>query len=288
MLYYPGCTVKTTAQPYEKATIGVLKEFGIDVVEIERWVCCGVYPGLTKDNYYYLVAPIRNLIWAQEQKKRMGIDNNYVLTVCSMCFNTLKSAHMKYVSSEEVQSRVLAFLNDEPKYEGKMEVVHIMEVLDRLVSLEKIKEKIVNDLKGLKIAPFYGCYLLRPRGVGIDDPEKPTIMERLLKTLGAEPIDYPYKNRCCGGYLVTKDPDAVWDRVQKIAESAIEQGAKIFVTTCPLCAFNLEMGQKHREDKLSYVLPVFFEPELVAYAIGRKDLIEPDRLKILEDLINGS
>ena len=165
MLYYPGCTVKTTARAYEKAAIGVLREFGIEVIELKNWVCCGVYPGLSKDTYYHLVAPIRNLIYAQKEKKELGIDNEYLLTVCSMCFNTLKYANERYKESDEVRDRVFYFIEDEPYYEAEIKVVHFMEVIRDIVSLRNLKRRIVRQLKGLKIAPFYGCYLLRPEGI---------------------------------------------------------------------------------------------------------------------------
>jgi len=285
ILYYPGCTVKTTAKAYEKAAIGVLGEFGIEVVEMKGWVCCGVYPGLAKDNYYHLVAPIRNLIYAQEQKKKLGIENEYLLTVCSMCFNTLKYANERYRESDEVRERVFYFIDDQPYYEARIRVVHFMEVMRDIVGIKNLRRKIMRPLKTIKAAPFYGCYLLRPEGIGIDNPENPTVMENIIRSIGADAIDYPYKNQCCGGYLVTKDPDAVWDRVYTIAKAAIEKGANIFVTTCPLCAFNLEEGQKRNKEKLGRILPVFFEPELIAYAMEKEEYLEKDRLEIISRIL---
>ncbi len=285
LLYYPGCTVKTTARAYERAAIGVLKEFGIEVVELENWVCCGVYPGLSKDSYHHLVAPIRNLIYAQEEKGKLRIDNNYLLTVCSMCFNTLKSANERYRESEEARRRVFYFMDTEPYYEAEIRVIHFMEAIRDIVGLPNLRKRVIFPLSGLKVAPFYGCYLLRPQNIGIDDPENPRIMEDIIKSIGAEAVDYPYRNQCCGGYLVTKDPDAVWDRIYRIAMAAINRGANIFVTTCPLCAFNLEEGQKRRREKLGNVLPVFYEPELIAYAIGRRDYLEDERLRVLRNIL---
>ena len=285
MLYYPGCTVKTTARAYEKAAIGVLKEFNIDVIELSSWTCCGVYPGLSKDNYYHLVAPIRNLVYAQEEMKEKKIDNTYLLTLCSMCFNTLKFANLEYKQNDEARERVFYFMDTEPYYEAKIRVVHFMEVMRDIIGIKNLRRKVIHVLNGLNVAPFYGCYLLRPEGIGIDDPDNPTVMEDIMRSIGAGVVDYPYKTQCCGGYLVTKDPDAVWDRVYVIVKAAIDRGANNIVTTCPLCAFNLEEGQKRRKDDLGDILPVFFEPELIALALGKEEYIEKERLEILNNLL---
>ncbi len=287
LMYYPGCTVKTTARAYEKAAIGVLKEFNMEVIELSQWVCCGVYPGLFKDSYYHLVSPIRNLLNAQEEIRTKGIDNKYLLTLCSMCFNTLKTANKRYLEDNLVRDRISYFLDSEPYYEGEIKVVHFMEVIRDLVGLKNLGRRVIRPLRGIRAAPFYGCYLLRPEGIGIDDPENPRIMEEILESIGTEAIDYPYRNRCCGGYLVAKDPDAVWDRIATIAKSAVENGANIFVTTCPLCAFNLEEGQKRREEDIGKILPVFFEPELIAFAMGREEYLEEERLEILKKLVKS-
>lgn len=285
MMYYPGCTVKTTAQSYEKVAIGVLKLFGINVIEMNRWVCCGVYPGLARDVVYHLVAPIRNLIYAQEEIKERGLQNNYLLTLCSMCFNTLRSANSKYINDEELRSKLDYFFQNESYYEGKIKVVHFLEVLRDIVGFKELSKKIEKKLRGIGIAAFYGCYLLRPRGIGIDDPDSPRVMEDLIALLGGKPVIYPYRNRCCGGYLVVKEPEMVWNRIKTIVKSAIYHGAKILVTTCPLCAYNLEEGQKRFKDEIKTILPVFFEPELIAYALNERDLLEPEKLEILDKML---
>jgi len=285
LLYYPGCTVKATATEYEKSAVGILKEFGIEVIELDRWICCGVYHGMTSDTAYQTVAPIRNMIWAQEQAKKLGINDVYLLTVCSMCYNTLKIANIRYNEDENIARRIRAFIDDSPEYEGKVKVIHFMQVLKDFIGYDKIKERVVNDLNGTKLAPFYGCMLLRPSIVAIDNPERPTIMQELLTVLGAEPINYPYTNQCCYGYLVTKNPELVWKRAEEITDSALSRGAKAFVTTCPLCAFNLTNGQKNAYGDVR--LPVFYESELVAYALGKYEYLRQDRLELIKSIVKG-
>jgi len=263
----------------------VLNEFDIDVIELDRWICCGLYHGLTVDTAYQAVAPIRNLIWAQTNAEKLSIDNNYLLTLCSMCYNILKSAHLRYLRDENIVKRVKAYLNDEPEYKGNIKVIHFIQVLDEIVSYSKIKEKLVNNLDGLKIAAFYGCTLLRPREVAIDNSENPQVMQNLPRILGAEPITYPYVNQCCLGYLVTKRPDLVWKRPADITNSAVDKGAKIFVTTCPLCAYNLLEGQKNVFGDVKR--SVFYESELIAYALGKYEYLKNDRLNLSENILKG-
>ncbi len=285
MLYYPGCTVKATAIEYEKSALGILKEFGINVIELERWICCGIYHGLTVDTAYQTVAPMRNLIWAQNQAEKLSIDNNYLLTLCSMCYNTLKSAHLRYINDENIAKRIKAFLNDESLYKGNIKVIHFIQILNEIIGYDKIKEKLVNPLKGLKVVPLYGCMLLRPNEIAIDNPENPQIMQNLLHILGAETINYPYVNQCCLSYLVTKRPYLVWKRADDITNSALDKGAKLIVTTCPLCAYNLTEGQKKSFGSVK--LPIFYESELIAYAIGKYEYLKKDRLNMLENILKG-
>jgi len=285
IIYYPGCTVKSTAIRYEKSARGVLEELGIELIEIKDWTCCGAVYNLPTDTVAYTVAPLRNLIRAQETAKREGAEH-YILTLCSMCNHTLRQADLRYRTDIDGAERLRRYMDDEPEYEKSMRVIHLLELIREFVGYDKIREKVKRSLRGLKVATFYGCLLLRPREVAIDDPEDPTIMEDILLNIGAEPVDYPNRNECCGSYNVVRNPDAVWDRVKEIAESAIGFGAKAFVTTCPLCAFNLEEGQKSRSRELrGKFLPVFYVSELLAYALGMNEYIEKEVLDWIEKLI---
>ena len=258
IVYYPGCTMKSMAIRYEKATKSILEAFNIELVEVENWTCCGAVYNLPTDSVVYTVAPLRNLIRAQETAKKEAAEP-LILTLCSMCNHTLRQADLRYKTDPDGADRLRKYMDDEPEYEENVRVVHLLELLREFVGCDKIREKVKRDLKGLKVATFYGCLLLRPKEVAIDDPEDPTVMEDILLCIGAEPVDYPNRNECCGSYNVVRTPDAVWDRVKEIVESAIKFGAKAFVTTCPLCAFDLEEGQKNRSRELrGKFLPIFY------------------------------
>jgi heterodisulfide reductase subunit B len=149
-------------------------------------------------------------------------------------------------------------------YNGEAEALHFLELLRDKVGYDKVKEKVVNSLAGKKVAAYYGCLLLRPNSVmRMDDPENPSIMEDLIRALGAEAVVYPYRNECCGGYVVLDDPASAKKKSAKVAESAKEKGADIIVTACPLCKYNLE---KNGSD-----IPVVYFTELLAEALGVKE-----------------
>ena len=149
-------------------------------------------------------------------------------------------------------------------YSGEAEVYHYLEMLRDLVGFDKVKEKVVNSLKGKKIAAYYGCLLLRPNKVmRMDDPENPTIMEDLIRALGAEAVVYARRNECCGAYISVESPDAARKNASAIIENAKAAGAEMIITACPLCKYNLE--------KCGSDIPVVYFTELLAEALGVKE-----------------
>jgi heterodisulfide reductase subunit B len=137
-------------------------------------------------------------------------------------------------------------------------------MLRDLVGFDEVKKKVVNTLKGKKIAAYYGCLLLRPNGVmKMDDPEKPTIMENFIAALGATPVVYARRNECCGGYIAMESPELAKKNSNAIVENAKAAGADMIITACPLCRYNLI---KNGAD-----IPVVYFTELLAEALGVKE-----------------
>jgi heterodisulfide reductase subunit B len=262
--YYPGCTLKTNAKNFEDSVLAIHKKLDIDLEELPRWNCCGTVYSLATDDLMHHLAPIRNLIRVKEQK------NNRLVTLCAMCYNTLKRANLKVKEDPESLEKInnLMYL-EKIKYEGDVEVLHLMEILRDEVGFSTLSQKVTRPLKNLKVASYYGCLLVRPREVGIDDPENPTIMEELVKNLGGEPINFPYKTECCGSYQTVDNPEIVVERTYSIISSAQVNGAEVIAVSCPLCAFNLdhrqkEAGQKHLEFKH---IPILYFTQLLAIAL---------------------
>lgn len=263
--YFPGCTLKTTAKNFEESALASLSFLGIDMVELPRWNCCGTVYSLTDDDLMHQIAPVRNLIRVKEQK------DTRVVTLCSMCYNTLKRANNLVKEDEEKLNKLNDFMyRENVKYDGKVEVLHLLEVLKNEVGFSEIAKKVKRSLKGLRVANYYGCLLLRPPEVGLDDPEHPTILNDLLHSLGAEVIDYPYETECCGSYHTVVNVDLVVERAYDILNSAISQGAEAVVLSCPLCNFNLDNRQKEIKKKFPDFkgIPVFYFTQLLALSLG--------------------
>jgi heterodisulfide reductase subunit B len=271
--YYPGCTLKTAAKNFEESALASAAILGIELVELPRWNCCGTVFSLTADDLIHHVAPIRNLIRVQEMNENGIVEGeNRLITLCSMCFNTLKSANALAKSNLDNLKTINDFMYLEKDYRGGTEVVHFLELL-RDMGFDKIKEKVKKPLTGLKVAPYYGCMMLRPKGIGIDDPEDPTIQRDLLAALGAEVIDNPYKKVCCGSYQTVQHKDVVAGLAYDILAHAQREGAESITTSCPLCAFNLDNRQSEFEEEHPDFnrIPVFYFTQLMALAFGLEE-----------------
>ena len=268
--YYPGCTLKTTARNLEDSALAVARALGIELVELPRWNCCGVVASLTDDDLMRHLAPLRNLIRVQEANAA-GIveDEMRLVTLCSMCFNTLKRTNARVAERPEDLEKLNELMYKEEDYEGGVEVVHFLEIL-REIDPETIRRNVKRPLEGLKVAPYYGCTLLRPKEIGIDDPERPTAQDDIIRELGAEVVDNPRKTVCCGSYQTVANKDAVADLAYDILTHARAAGADVLTTFCPLCAFNLDNRQREvaaRHPDFEH-MPVLYLTQLMALAFG--------------------
>lgn len=262
--YYPGCTLKTKARGLEDSAIASMDALGIRLVEIERWNCCGTVYSLAEDDLVHHLAPVRNLVRVKEQ------GSNRVGTLCSFCYHTLKRANLLMRNDGEKRKTLNDFMEEEADYNGEVEVVHLLEVLRDDVGWENIAAKVRVPLQGLKVAPYYGCTLLRPQEVAIDQVERPTILYRLIEALGAEAVDFPYATECCGSFQIVGNTDFITQRAWEILSSAVRRGAEALVLTCPLCHFNLRQRQTELMSRYSDFsgLPVLYFSQLLAVSLG--------------------
>jgi heterodisulfide reductase subunit B len=273
--YFPGCTLKTTARNFETSALEVAQELGIELVELPRWNCCGTVRSLTNDDLIHQIAAIRNLVRVQEMNRKGILRNEYrLVTLCGICFNTLKAASVLAKNDSEKLKKINTAMDEEEEYLGGVEVIHYWELM-REIGFEKISEKIKKPLRGLKVSPYYGCLLVRPREFSIDKVETPKILEEILSALDVEVIDNPYKLQCCGSYHTVGRKDLVAELAYKILSYAEMSGADAVALSCPLCAFNLDQRQEevqktHRNFKK---IPVFYFSQLMAVAFGLDEKI---------------
>lgn len=264
--YYPGCSLKSHAKNFEDSALCALKKLGIEVKELSRWNCCGTVFSMATDDLIHHLAPIRNLI----RVKEADTDDN-VITLCAMCYNTLKRANQRMQKDPES----LEIINDlmyreDVKYEGDVKIYHLLELLRDEISFKELAGKVTKPLTGLKVANYYGCYLVRPKEQGFDDAENPVIMDDLVTSLGGSSVDFPHKTECCGAYKTVDNPEIVAERARQILSSAVNQGADVVTVSCPLCAFNLDQRQKQALQIYPDFknIPILYFSQLLAIALG--------------------
>jgi len=264
LIYYPGCTLKNSARNFDVSTVSSMAELDVEVEELERWNCCGTVHALGSDNVMNRVAPVTNLIRVKEA------DASEFMTSCAMCYNTLKRANIDVKKRPDALKTINEFLSlEETKYQGDVDVLHLLEYLRDRVGFDKVAAKVKKPLKGLRVACYYGCLLVRPKEVAFDDVENPIIMENLITALGATPVNFPLKTECCGAYHAVGSPEIVADRTDKIMGSANEEQVDMVVVSCPLCAYNLDFRQDdaRRLNPDFQHLPVLYFTQLMALAL---------------------
>lgn len=263
--YYPGCTLKTqSGAPLELFALQASKALGIELVEQDEWQCCGAVFPLTTDEIAPFLSSVRSLAAARQQGEKL-------VTLCAACHHVIKRANHLLLTDKDTRDKTNNYLQLEQPYNGEGEVIHYLEMLRDELGFQELAAKVTSPLTGRKIAPYYGCLLLRPAKImAFDNAENPRIMEDLLTSLGAEAVDYPYRTECCGVYLSVNDEDIAAKMVQKIVRSALNAGAEAIVNACPLCHYNLEALQEQAPGG-GPRLPVYYFTELLAEALGVKE-----------------
>jgi heterodisulfide reductase subunit B len=260
--YFPGCTLNTTGKGFDNAVRASAGAVGLELVELPEWNCCGATYPLIIDNMLELAAPAHVLVAARD-------NGGLVTTACTTCYNVLKRTNHFVREHEEERDRINTFI--EAEYQGEVEVKDILHLLRDDIGFDAIQKKVRTPLKGLKVASYYGCMVLRPPNeVAYDDPDHPTSLDDLMASLGATPVDFPLKNECCGAYLAVKDSGVTREMAFAVLKSAQAAGAEAVATNCPLCQFNLdkqqqEMTKLHAKHQ---PIPILYFSQLMGLALG--------------------
>jgi len=285
--YYPGCSLHSTSREYDMSTQAVCQALGIELEEIEDWICCGASSGHMTSELMALALPVKNLVLARE----MSLDT---AVACAACYSRLKVAN-KVMSSNGnprvpyVDEIVRTGGGGARPYRGEAKVKHLLEIVTDEYGLDTLRARVTRPLDGLRIAAYYGCLLVRPPEVThFDDPEDPTTMERLIAALGAEPVDWPYKTECCGGSLALTRTNVVAKLCHDILEMAADEGAECIMVACPLCQSSLDLrqAQVNRRYGTDLHMPILYFTQLIGLALGmankelglNKLIVSPDSL----------
>ena len=273
---YPGCSLEGTSASFRTSLRAVLDALECPCPELTDWNCCGATSAHAIDHTLYLGLAMRNLALAEKQ----GFDE--VLAPCAACYNRLASANLEFSKDDAL----LESLNSETdlNYSGNVRVRNVLDFLANSIGLERIAGKVRKPLAGVKVACYYGCLNTRiPRMKSFDDVAYPMSMDRIVKTLGAEPLDWSYKTDCCGASLfMTSEPTST-RLVSRILKDAEARGADCIAVACPLCHNNLDAKQAdiRKEHGIPRPLPVLFISQLMGMAFG----INGSKLKLNDHFV---
>jgi heterodisulfide reductase subunit B2 len=279
--YYPGCTLKGSAQELDESFRSVAERLGVSLREIPDWTCCGASSAHMVDQYLELALPAKDLMTAE----RLGND---VVAPCAGCHVRMKAAAHHLLKDKDLAARF--------PFKGEINVLSGMEMFDVKELRATLKERVAKPLEGLKVVPYYGCYAVRPIDiVQPEDAENPMLMDRVLEAMGAEVLSWPYKTDCCGGSLALTRTDLVLQLSGKLIDMAKMVGADAMITMCPMCQANLDTRQADMAKATGkvYQMPIIFLTELMGVALQNpkarhwfsKHLVSPESMLASKGLL---
>jgi heterodisulfide reductase subunit B len=270
MLFYPGCSMQRNARPYLDSLMAIREALGLELEEVADWNCCGAteYMSVHRVAAHALVG--RNLALARAQAGA----TETLTAGCSACYLNLAKTDQQMRADPRLRSTVNeALAAGGLAYEpGSLKVRHLLDVVCNDVGYEAVQAKVVKPLYGLKLAPYYGCQVVRPDPDSRwDDHEHPVAMDQLLRALGAEVVDYPLKTHCCGGHMTVIGPEVAYGLIRRLVHGAASAGADAIVTLCPMFQLNLDAYQieMNKFFKTDYAIPVLYFTQLMGLAFGR-------------------
>lgn len=273
--YYPGCSLHSTGIEYDISTKKVCDVMGIELVEVKDWICCGASPAHQCDELMSVALAARNLALT------IQTDNlKEVCVPCASCYSRLMFAQNR-MADKNLRKNVEQVID--AKYSENVKVLHLLDMIIEKVGIDAVKEKVVKDLNGVKIACYYGCLMTRPPKItGKGQFENPTNMESVMNALGAESVDWNMKTFCCGASFALTQTEVVLELTKRILADATSAGANAISVGCPLCHANLDGRQQQINKKFgtNFNIPIFYFTELMGLAFG----IEPKELGIHKHL----
>jgi len=263
--YYPGCSARSTCAELNEATHLVAKRLGIELEQLDSATCTGARELRAIDPLSFYALNVRILALAERQ----GLP---LMTICNTCTLNVLDAHAAFVSDSELAEAVNKTLAEENLcYNGRTKISHFLWVLHEDIGEERLRAQVVNPLRGLSVAAFYGCHITRPPArYGFVDSRNNRALERLAEILGCQPIDYSGRTECCGFHTAAHDERVAIKLTGQHVLAAKRGGAATMVTPCPLCHTVLDSFQPEMEQDMKQKLdmPVLHLPQLVGLALG--------------------
>lgn len=263
--------MERSARPYLESTIAIRGDMDIELQEVQDWNCCGAteYTSVARLPAYALVG--RNLALASQQ-----VDGSDTLVAgCSACYLNLSRTDVVMAEDERLNNLVNQSLaaGGLSYRAGSVKIRHLLDIICNDIGLNAVKEKVVKPLKGLRVAPYYGCMIVRPDYENrFGNPEYPMVMDELLSVLGAEVVDFPVKTHCCGGHMTQISESTAYEMIRRLLYSAAQYRADVMVTVCPMCQLNLDAYQVdvNRLFGTTYHMPILYFTQLMGLAFGHE------------------
>jgi len=277
--YYPGCSLEAGSAAYDKSVRAVLEQLGVELDELDDWNCCGATEYFSQNELVATSVIARNLALVDGE-------HDQLVAPCAACFLNLKKTD-KLLSEQPVmkgkvdEALAAGGLSYRP---GRVQVRHLLDMLYTDIGQEAIRAKVVQPLNGLRVAPYYGCQIVRPLN-GFDNPEYPMKMDEMFEWLGAEVVDYPVKAHCCGGHMTQISEPEAFELIRRLLQSADEYQADVILCMCPMCQLNLDayQGRVNGHFGTSFKLPIVFFTQLLGVALG----IEMKKLGFGKELVSA-
>jgi len=275
--YYPGCSLEKNAAAYDVSVRAVADLLGIRLDEMDDWNCCGATEYFSQDELTATAVIARNLALVDPQA-------NQLVAPCAACYLNLAKADRLMAEHPEMNAKVnealaAGGLHYDP---GRVRVRHMLDVIYEDFGEEAVRDKVARPLDGLRVAPYYGCQVVRPVSNG-DSTEYPMRMDEVLGWLGAEVVDYPVKAHCCGGHMTQISEPQAFELIRRLLQSAEDYDADLIACMCPMCQLNMDgyQGRVNGYFNLNFNLPIVYFTQVVGLAFG----IEPKKLGIGKELV---
>jgi len=282
--YFPGCCMHGFARHCQDSLYAVFRALGLELRELEGWNCCGATTYISIDEDQALTLAARNLALAERQ-------GGELVAPCNACFMVLKKTQDYLARYQDLRGRIVPVLNKAGlRYEGKVQIRHPLEILLRDVGVKALKERVKRPLRGWKVAPYYGCLLVRP--YPLDNGFTLDKFDAFIPALGATLLDFEFKARCCGGSLTGTIEEVGQRLVHILLQQAKRGNADVMVTVCPLCQLNLEAHQgkivRRFGEDVRIPIPYFTQVIGLALGIPEKELgLEKLLIPLPEELLAG-
>lgn len=272
--YYPGCSLERNAGAYHTSLMAVAERLGVEFAEVDDWNCCGATEFIAVNRMRAYALTGRNLALAADQARAAnGHSEAQLVAPCSACYLNLSKVDRYLGESPALAANVndalaAGGLHYDP---GSLRIRHLLDVIVNDVGYDQVAAQVSAPLTGLRIAPYYGCLVVRPGfRERFDDPEYPTSLDRLMRVLGAQVVDFPLKAHCCGGHMTQISREVALELIRRLLKNAADYNADMIVTLCPMCQLNLDAFQEsvNQQFGTDYHIPILFFTQLMGLAFG--------------------